>query len=318
MKPQNGLEKEQHGPAISDVELPRGPGADRRIGLWPCSRSFSRSPRGFGIRDHVAGAWFFGMPGGLFDPWAFHVHPPFTPLSRLRGMILYAGVAGIPGRLSGHPGYRQEGRPRRRRWALPLLFAPPLFSRDVYSYAGQGEMASHHIDPYVYGTGRPRSTLQHMPDSVWTNTRPLRTTFSRSTVCSTRLRTQDPPGRLLRLSSSWRRPDRGRDTHLGPSTGTRSAQAVLLGAGCPLVLCTLIGGAHNEALMLGLLLADWRSLSDGHRAGLMLCAAAAGVKSPAALGVLFLGWIWAGPGASVRRRLVHTLGAGLIALTPWR
>jgi hypothetical protein len=38
------------------------------------------------------------------------------------------------------------------------------------------------------------------------------------------------------------------------------------------------------------------------------------VKSPAALGVLFLGWVWAGPGASVRRRIGHTLGAGLIGL----
>jgi hypothetical protein len=38
------------------------------------------------------------------------------------------------------------------------------------------------------------------------------------------------------------------------------------------------------------------------------------VKSPAALGVLFLGWAWAGPGASVMRRIGHTLGAGLIGL----
>ena len=29
--------------------------------------------------------------------------------------------------------------------------------------------------------------------------------------------------------------------------------------------------------------------------GVILCALAAGVKSPAALGVLFLGWVWAGP-----------------------
>jgi hypothetical protein len=48
--------------------------------------------------------------------------------------------------------------------------------------------------------------------------------------------------------------------------------------------------------------------------GVVLCAAAAGVKSPAALGVLFLGWVWAGPGASTRRRLGHSVGAGLIAL----
>jgi hypothetical protein len=38
------------------------------------------------------------------------------------------------------------------------------------------------------------------------------------------------------------------------------------------------------------------------------------VKAPAVLGVLFLGWVWAGPGASVRRRVVHTLGAIVIGL----
>src|SRR6202035_4036184 len=48
--------------------------------------------------------------------------------------------------------------------------------------------------------------------------------------------------------------------------------------------------------------------------GVILCALAAGIKSPAALGVLFLGWVWAGAGASTRRRIGHTLGAGLIAL----
>jgi hypothetical protein len=48
--------------------------------------------------------------------------------------------------------------------------------------------------------------------------------------------------------------------------------------------------------------------------GVILCALAAGVKSPAALGVLFLGWVWAGPAASTRRRIGHTAAAGLIAL----
>ncbi len=38
------------------------------------------------------------------------------------------------------------------------------------------------------------------------------------------------------------------------------------------------------------------------------------MKSPALLGVLFLGWVWAGREASIRRRIGHTAGAGLIAL----
>jgi alpha-1,6-mannosyltransferase len=48
--------------------------------------------------------------------------------------------------------------------------------------------------------------------------------------------------------------------------------------------------------------------------GIVLCALAAGVKSPAALGVLFLGWVWAGPGANVGRRIAQTALAGIMAL----
>jgi len=78
---------------------------------------------------------------------------------------------------------------------------------------------------------------------------------------------------------------------------------------------SLVAGAHNDALMLGLLMSGLAvARRFGTVPGIILCALAAGVKSPAALGVLFLGWVWAGPGASTRRRIGHTIGAGLIAV----
>ena len=53
-------------------------------------------------------------------------------------------------------------------WAVPLLLAPPLFSRDVYTYAAQGEMVSHHIDPYAYGPNVLGATpFNEMADVVW-------------------------------------------------------------------------------------------------------------------------------------------------------
>jgi alpha-1,6-mannosyltransferase len=36
-------------------------------------------------------------------------------------------------------------------WSLPLLLAPPLFSRDGWSYAAQGTMADRGISPYEHG-----------------------------------------------------------------------------------------------------------------------------------------------------------------------
>ena len=36
-------------------------------------------------------------------------------------------------------------------WAAPLLVAPPMFSRDVYSYLAQSAMVNRGLDPYVLG-----------------------------------------------------------------------------------------------------------------------------------------------------------------------
>ena len=46
-------------------------------------------------------------------------------------------------------------------WVLPLLVAPPMYNRDVYSYLAQSEIAIKGLDPYRVGTGarpgpRPR------------------------------------------------------------------------------------------------------------------------------------------------------------------
>ena len=280
---------------------------------------------GSAYETHLPGAWFFGMPGGLLGSiGSDSTHPPVYAVAAVYGgMILLTRVwIGLLRQLSAH-----RGVPVKRVvvvvviWALPLLLAPPLFSRDVYSYAGQGEMVSHHIDPYAYGTGVLGSTpFSTMPDSIWTNTpSPYGPTFlSIDGVLDKAsgheiladillLRLLEVAGLALVV---------GATPSLARRLGRDPAEAVLLGAGCPLVLATLVGGAHNEALMLGLLLAGLAVAQRwGTVPGVVLCAAAAGVKAPAALGVLFLGWAWAGPGASVRRRVVHVVGAGLVALT---
>jgi hypothetical protein len=280
---------------------------------------------GSAYETHLSGAWFFGMPGGpLGSIGSTQVHPPvYAVIAVYGGLVLLVRVwIGFLRHLSSH-----RGVPVKKVvlvvaiWTLPLLFAPPLFSRDVYSYAGQGEMVSHHIDPYVYGTGVLGSTpFSNLPDSLWTNTpSPYGPTFlSIDGVLATAsghrilpdillLRLLEVAGLALIVVAT---------SSLARRLGRDPASAVLLGAGCPLVLISLIGGAHNEALMLGLLMAGLAVAKRwGTIPGIVLCAVAAGVKSPALLGVLFLGWTWAGPGASVVRRTMHTLGAGLIALS---
>ena len=38
-------------------------------------------------------------------------------------------------------------------WVLPLLIAPPMYSKDVYSYLAQSEIAINGLDPYRVGPG---------------------------------------------------------------------------------------------------------------------------------------------------------------------
>jgi alpha-1,6-mannosyltransferase len=279
---------------------------------------------GASFETHQPGAWFFGMPGGLFGSAGTNdTLPPVASLALVfGGLILLTRVwLGLLRLLSHHPGF-----PVKRVvlvvvvWALPLMLAPPLFSRDVYTYAAQGEMVSHHINPYSYGPSVLGSTpFNNFGDPFWSGTEsPYGPTFLSIDgavdqasghvflVDLVLLRLLEVAGIALIAAAT---PTLARAVKRDP------AQAVLLGAGSPLVLLSLLAGAHNDALMLGLLMTGLAVAKRfGTVPGIILCALAAGVKSPAALGVLFLGWVWAGPGASTRRRIGHTIGAGLIAL----
>ncbi len=279
---------------------------------------------GQSFETHLPGAWFFGMPGGLFGSYGTsNTLPPIASLALVfGGLILLTRVwIGFLGHLNRHTGF-----PVRRVvlvvtiWAVPLLLAPPLFSRDVYTYAAQGEMVSHHINPYSYGPNVLGATpFNTLADSVWSGTEsPYGPTFLTVDGAVDQVSGHQILADLLLL----RLLEVGALALMVAATPTLArslkrdpAHAVLLGAGSPLVLLSLLAGDHNDALMIGLLVAGLAVAKRfGTVPGVILCALAAGVKSPAALGVLFLGWAWAGPTASTRRRIGHTALAGLIAL----
>jgi alpha-1,6-mannosyltransferase len=273
---------------------------------------------------HLPGAWFFGTPGGPFG-WlgTSDTLPPIAALALVfGGLILTTRVwLGFLRYLKDHDGF-----PVKRVvlvvvvWAVPLLLAPPLFSRDVYTYAAQGEMVSHGINPYVYGPNVLGSTpFNTFSDPFWANNAsPYGPNFlavdggvdqasgHNFLIDLTLLRLVELAGIALMVAAT---PTLARWAKRDP------AHAVLLGAGSPLVLLSLLAGDHNDALMVGLLMAGLAvARRFGTVPGVIICALAAGVKSPAALGVLFLGWVWAGPDASTWRRIGHTALAGVIAL----
>ncbi len=98
---------------------------------------------GQAFETHLAGAWYFGMPGGPFGSFGSNSSLPTIASLALvfGGLILLSRVwFGFLRHLDGHPGF-----PVKRVvlvvaiWAVPLLLAPPLFSRDVYTYSAQAK-----------------------------------------------------------------------------------------------------------------------------------------------------------------------------------
>jgi alpha-1,6-mannosyltransferase len=276
------------------------------------------------FETHLSGAWFFGMPGGLFGSvGTSEVLPPIASLALVfGGLILLTRVwLGFLRYLKDNKGF-----PVKRVvlvvaiWAVPLLLAPPLFSRDVYTYAAQGEMVSHNINPYSYGPNVLGTTpFNTLADSTWSGAEsPYGPTFLEADGLVDQasghqiladlvlLRLLEIAGLALAVAAT---------PLLARSLKHDPAHAVLIGVASPLVLLSVIGGDHNDGLMVGLLVAGLAVAKRfGTVPGVILCALAAGVKSPAALGVLFLGWAWAGSDASTRRRIAHTAGAAAIAL----
>jgi hypothetical protein len=176
-------------------------------------------------------------------------------------------------------------------WAAPLLLAPPLFSRDVYSYLAQGAMADAHMDVYAHGPAMLGGPLADEVAPMWQHTgAPYGPAFlAVASALSGLTRGRLPAGllgmRLLALlgvalmAAALPR--------LARHSGADPAAALWLGALNPLVLLHLVAGAHNDAIMLGLLgpglvaaRGRWPAL------GAVLVTLAALVKAPAALGLL--------------------------------
>ena len=184
-------------------------------------------------------------------------------------------------------------------WAAPLLLAPPLFSRDVYSYLAQGAMVDARIDVYTHGPSRLGGPLNDEVAPLWQHTpAPYGPLFLAYATAIARLsHTEVPAGvigmRLVALLGVAAMvlclPVLARHCGADPAT------AVWLGGLNPLVLLHLVGGAHNDAIMLGLLgaglvaaLGRWPVLA------VVLVTLAALVKVPAAMGLLPVALLWAG------------------------
>ena len=265
----------------------------------------------------MGGTWFFGEADwpstALLLPGVVAVYG---------GMVLFVRVwFGLYQTLRARPGVPIRSLAYMLAlWILPLLAVAPLFSRDVFSYAAQGEMMSHHINPYHYGPG----TLGYGPytsgvDPLWANTAaPYGPLFLMLAGWSASLSLHHALVTvvLLRLQSvagiamiAYCIPK------LARSFGHDAGPAFVLAVLNPLTLLALVGGAHNDAIMVGLLLAGITAARSRHPVwGVVLCALAASIKVPAAMGIVYVAWEWAGPWADWRRRVRTVIRSGLVTV----
>jgi alpha-1,6-mannosyltransferase len=146
-------------------------------------------------------------------------------------------------------------------WMLPLLIAPPMYSKDVYSYLAQSQIARIGLDPYRVGPA-PGLGLDHVftlsVPSLWRETPapygPLFLWIGRgiSELTGENIVAAVLCHRVVVLVGVglivWATP------RLARRCGVAEVSALWLGAANPLLLMHLVAGIHNEALMLGLML----------------------------------------------------------------
>ena len=195
-------------------------------------------------------------------------------------------------------------------WALPLALAPPMFSKDVYSYLAQSAITARGLDPYSLGPAAALGIddpLTRTIPTIWRDTPapygPLFLSLGRGITVLTRSDVIQGvfAHRILALGGValliWALPRLARRCDLD------AGLVLWLAAANPLVLFHLVSGIHNEGLMIGLMLTgvelglrglDRASPGSGVRdplflAGAVIVALGASVKLPAILALGFLG-----------------------------
>jgi alpha-1,6-mannosyltransferase len=182
-------------------------------------------------------------------------------------------------------------------WLAPLLLSVPVFSRDTYSYLAQGALLRDGFDPYAVGPVANPNVLLDNVSPIWTiTTAPYGPAFiliaklvtmvvGNHVIAGTMLlRLCMLPGLALLI---WATP------RLAHHLGTNGALALWICVLNPLVLIHLMGGVHNEMLMVGLMAAGIALTFQGrHVLGVVLISVAIAVKATAGISLPFLVWVW--------------------------
>lgn len=273
------------------------------------------------------GSWRLTVPG-LLSPG----DPMYSAVTFVGGVLLLClGWVGLIGHMR-----RQRESERRRLvwvlaaailWSIPLLLGPIQLSTDVYSYNAQGALADLGLDPTSVG---PNALPNHLSNESWRAADPI---------------WRDAPAPYGPVAIGLAEANvvvTGYDA-ANAAFGFRAlavAGVVLTGVGVyliarkrrvspplalalavanPVVLIHLVGGAHNDALMMGLLVVGLAAFERSRKIlAVVLVTLAIGVKLPAIIALAFIAWNWSAPDAPWKRRVrdfavVGAIAAGILA-----
>lgn len=232
----------------------------------------------------------------------------------------------------------RSGAPERARtravlltaalWFVPVLLGPPLLSSDVYSYAAQGEMVTKGFDPTSEGMYRLQTgEYVSRVDPIWRKPAvgngygPVQMGVAAIAATVTNHHALDTVLALRIVAAlgvalaAWGLLQIARNVGLDPPT------ALALAIANPIVVLHIVGGGHNDGLLMGLLFAGIALTMRGRWWwGVTLLAMAAAVKLPAAAALPYLAWCRPGPRADWRVRLrsiASTAAASVGVIIAW-
>src|SRR5437764_3143013 len=242
--------------------------------------------------------------------------------------IVYLGVAGLSvawlmlGRRLATGGLTDRDVLRTGvLWGAPLIVAPALFSHDLHSYAAQGALVLAGLNPYHHTTTElPSGAIRHAVDPIWQHTPspygPLFLLFSAAVVHTFRPMGTIVLGLVFRLLAVLGVVLAARSIpRLARASGIDPARALWIAILNPLTLLHFVGGGHNDALMVGLLLVGLAFDVDGRTyPAIVLCALAGMIKAPALLGAAYVGLRPRADETTGRDRLVGVARRGAVAV----
>ncbi|NUO61626.1 MAG: polyprenol phosphomannose-dependent alpha 1,6 mannosyltransferase MptB [Hamadaea sp.] len=220
-----------------------------------------------------------------------------------------------------------RGRNPSVLWFAPLLLAPPLASRDVYAYACQGDIWLAGLDPYKLGVADGGCLWTPSVPELWWHTPtpygPLAIVLSGVAVAIAKFVSNDLDTQLTIAVTVLRLIALGGLALLGWGLNRLGrGGARWLGLLTPLIAIHAVSGAHNDAVMAGLIVAALaaaasRRGNDWLIAGILLGGAVA-IKVTAVVALPFVLLLlppwrqrWAALLASVATFAALTLASGL-------